>query len=82
MKNGNEPIDGLFVGDLSVCYNEQLLYELFSPFGKINSIEVKVKNKEQKTIAGFCYIYFSTMDEASEAKDKLCGKFQFGRKLR
>jgi RNA recognition motif-containing protein len=82
MKSGIDPTDCLFVGDLSVCYNEQLLYELFSPFGKINSIEVRVKNKDQKSIAGFCFIYFSTIDEATEAKEKLNGNFKFGRRLR
>lgn len=70
---------GVFVGDLSYFCTEQDLYQLFSPFGNIDSVMVR-RGKAGDTL----HYGFVKMDDASAQKALVAmqGHKYMGRKLR
>ncbi len=73
----------LFVGDLSVICSEINLYELFSRFGVIESVQLKKSDRDpQRPHLGFGFIKFSTRESAARALQEMNGYFFLDRSMR
>jgi RNA recognition motif-containing protein len=77
----NNSPGGLFVGDLSVCFQEGHLRELFQPFGTILKTELRQGFKAHKLL-GHGFVTFSTFEEADNAMKHMQGFLVLGRRLR
>lgn len=78
----NTPNCTLFVGDLAVFADEDSLREIFSPYGDILEISIKVGNGDRRVKLGYGHIRFSTPEAAVAAKEGLHGVLHKGRALR
>ena len=72
---------GLFVGDLSICVESQILKQLFDGFGTITKAGLRM-DKCDYQITGYGFVYFSTFGEAEAAMKALQGTLMLGRRLR
>jgi RNA recognition motif-containing protein len=70
------------VGNLSVRYNRKNLRDVFVEYGSITNVEVKQRSKDYSSLSGFGFVTFSSFENANDAKEKINGFFQFGRRLR
>lgn len=60
----------LFIGDLSVICDEIKLYELFSRFGVVETVQLKKSDRDpQRAHLGYGFIKFSTREAAEESGD-------------
>jgi len=59
----------LFVGNLEIDITERELRDIFSPYGRIESVDIK----SSKTIA-YSFVKFFTINDAIEAKNQLNGR--------
>jgi RNA recognition motif-containing protein len=69
----------IFVGNLSIYCSESELAEIFSAFGKIESIHLK--KKEQGNLS-YCFVKFTQRAAAEYAIASLNGNILHGRPLR
>jgi RNA recognition motif-containing protein len=81
VKAQSVPSECLHVGDLSVMHNEQIIYDLFLPFGVLHYVDMKRATK-QRSLTDYCFVAFNSTDHAIAAKAALEGTEQFGRKIR
>lgn len=75
----------LFIGDMPLLCDEERLYELFSPFGAIESIQVKKDNQHQaqsQTHLSYGFVKFLSHEPATRALAAMNGTFVLGRRLR
>ena len=73
----------LFVGDLSVVCDEAQMFDLFSPFGPIESIQLKRNELDpQKTHLGYGFVKYASVSDAGNALSHLNGVLFLGRRLR
>eukprot|EP01042_Synura_sphagnicola_P017199 gene17199-21734_t len=73
----------LFLGDLSVICDEIQLYELFSQFGLVQSVQLKKSDRDpQRAHLGFGFVKFASRVCAERALEELNGHFFLGRALR
>ncbi len=73
----------LFLGDLSVTCDEVKLFELFRPYGVIESIQLKKSDRDpQRAHLGFGFIRFANRDCAERALQEINGCFFLGRVMR
>ena len=70
----------LYVGNLSYDASESDLFELFKGAGRVNSAEVVVNNRTQRS-KGFAFVTMMSVDEAKKAVAELNGKPFMGRPL-
>jgi RNA recognition motif-containing protein len=70
----------IFVGDLSFFCQDSDLYELFSPFGIIQSVRIKRSPKGDSLLFGF--VVMNSHESAARAVYLLLGKEFMGRNLR
>jgi RNA recognition motif-containing protein len=82
IKTQSNPSECLQVGDLSVMQNQQSIFNLFSPFGKLRYVDMKQNVTKQRSFSGYCFVAFYSTAHATAAKQALDGSEQFGRKLR
>ncbi len=85
--NGNLMPDDLattlFLGDLSVICDEIKLFESFSRFGVIESVQLRQSDHDpQRAHLGFGFIKFVTRDSAERALQEMNGYFFLGRAMR
>jgi len=71
----------LYVGELNPVVNEEILFNLFSKFGKIISIKV-MRHIVTGESRGFGFINFSNPGEASRAKGTMNAQKFFGNSLK
>lgn len=71
----------LYVGELNPVVNEEILFNLFSRFGKILSIKV-MRHIVTGESRGFAFINFSNPNEASRAKSNMNGQKFFGSSIK
>lgn len=72
----------LFLGDLSVICDEIKLYELFSRFGEVETVQLKKSDRDpQRAHLGFGFIKFATHDSAERALQEMNGYFFLGRAM-
>ena len=71
----------LFIGDLSIFCTERELYQLFEPFGPIESIQLKRCEKKQMQLS-YGFIKFAFRQSAEEALRKVNGSIFIGRAIR
>lgn len=80
---GHMSTSTLFVGDLSFVCNEERIRELFSNFGRIDSIHLKKSDFNQhRTHLSYGFVKFDCPESAQLAYHSLQGKLFLGRKLR
>jgi RNA recognition motif-containing protein len=73
----------LFVGDISIFCDEKNLYELFSSFGEVDSIQLKKpETNSTKSHLSYGFIKFRHRDSAEIALQKADGFVFLGRALR
>ncbi len=73
----------LFLGDLSVVCDEEKLFNLFRPFGEIESVELKKSDRDpQRAHLGFGFIKFVHHEGAERAVREVNGMFFLGRAIR
>ncbi len=72
----------LFLGDLSVICDEIKLYELFSRFGAVESVQMKKSDRDpQRAHLGFGFVKFASHDSAETALQEMNGYFFLGRAI-
>ncbi len=73
----------LFLGDLSITCDESNLFELFSRFGVVESVQLKKSERDrQRAHLGFGFIKFATRESAERALQEMNGYFFLGRAMR
>lgn len=73
----------LFVGDLSVICDEEQLFDLFHPYGQIESVQLKKSERDpQRAHLGFGFVKFVAREAAERALQALNGQFFLGRAMR
>lgn len=73
----------LFVGDISILCNEDTIHDLFSPYGSIESIELKKSDRDPtRAHLSYGFVKFFSPESAELAMKDLNGKFVQGRCLR
>ncbi len=73
----------LFLGDLSITCDEGNLFELFSRFGVVESVQLKKSERDpQRAHLGFGFIKFANRDSAERALLEMNGYFFLGRAMR
>ena len=70
----------LYVGNLSYSVNDEILNELFSQYGKVDSARA-ITDRETGRSKGFGFVEMANDDEAQAAIDALNGKEHMGRVL-
>jgi RNA recognition motif-containing protein len=70
----------LYVGSLPYSVNDEILAQLFSPYGAVQSAKV-ITDRESGLSKGFGFVEMATEEEASEAINKLNGSGYEGRTL-
>ena len=70
----------IYVGNLSYSFDDQLLFDLFSSFGAVESARI-ITDRESGRSKGFGFVEMASDDEASTAIDKLNGTEQSGRQI-
>ena len=70
----------LYVGNLSYSVNDEILNELFSQYGKVDSAR-EITDRETGRSKGFGFVEMANDDEAQAAIDALNGKEHMGRVL-
>ncbi len=71
----------LFVGNLSYFCSEAHLYDLFSPFGIIQTLRIKQNDKGTRPLQ-FGFVLFSTLSEAEDARRTMDGAMIMGRTMK
>eukprot|EP01103_Thecamoeba_quadrilineata_P015111 TRINITY_DN4676_c0_g1_i2.p1 TRINITY_DN4676_c0_g1~~TRINITY_DN4676_c0_g1_i2.p1 ORF type:complete len:172 (-),score=27.83 TRINITY_DN4676_c0_g1_i2:24-539(-) len=73
----------LYVGNLDLRVTEYHIIKIFKPFGKLLREEFlwHTHGPKRGEPRGYCFIEYSTKDEALKAKSQLNGKWVFGRPL-
>lgn len=71
----------VFVGNISKDAREPDLFELFSPFGRVEMVSIKVSKSNGKSL-GYGFVRMSTNAEAILCIEKLSGAILCGRSLR
>lgn len=71
----------LFLGDLSVYCTEQDIYEIFQPFGPIESIQLKRKSTSNSR-PSYGFIQYQFRESAEEALRVMNGRVVHGRAIR
>eukprot|EP01053_Blabericola_migrator_P001702 Blabericola_migrator_1__1701@NODE_1458_length_4514_cov_172_331684_g560_i1_p3_GENE_NODE_1458_length_4514_cov_172_331684_g560_i1NODE_1458_length_4514_cov_172_331684_g560_i1_p3_ORF_typecomplete_len136_score10_09RRM_1/PF00076_22/1_3e18RRM_5/PF13893_6/8_1e10RRM_8/PF11835_8/2_2e05RRM_7/PF16367_5/0_0011RRM_occluded/PF16842_5/0_0088Nup35_RRM_2/PF14605_6/0_019Nup35_RRM_2/PF14605_6/6_1e03PHM7_cyt/PF14703_6/2_3e03PHM7_cyt/PF14703_6/0_068RRM_Rrp7/PF17799_1/0_078_NODE_1458_length_4514_cov_172_331684_g560_i12 len=64
----------LYVGNLSYYVSEEQVFEIFSTCGNVTRIVIGL-NKNRRMPCGFCFVQFSTHEEAANACLLLNGSF-------
>ncbi len=73
----------LFLGDLSFICDEMKLYDVFSRFGGIESVQLKKSDLDpQRAHLGFGFIKFCCRESAERALQEMDGYFFLGRAMR
>lgn len=72
----------LFVGDLSVLFNVENMYTLFSQYGNVIKVEMKHCGNGAKAFTGYCFVTFEFYEDARWARQMVHDSMHFGRKLR
>jgi len=70
----------LFVGSLAFSLTEETLGQLFSQYGKVQSVKI-IKDKYTGQSRGFGFVEMTTENEAKKAKEKLDGYNLEGRNI-
>lgn len=76
-----EPNQKLFIGGLAWAATDEDLMEAFSKFGEVVSASV-VKYPDTGRSKGFGFVEFATVEEATEAKEKMDGQEIAGRPIK
>jgi RNA recognition motif-containing protein len=71
----------LFLGDLSIFCNEQEIFNLFQPFGPIESVQLK-KCEKKKPHLSYGFIKFAYRQSADQALQQTNGQIFLGRAIR
>ncbi|KAM4027635.1 polyadenylate-binding protein 1-A-like isoform 1-T3 [Anomaloglossus baeobatrachus] len=61
----------LYIKNIADCIDDNLLYQVFSPYGTITSAKVMVDGRRSK---GFGFVCFSTPEEAAKAVTEMNGR--------
>jgi cold-inducible RNA-binding protein len=70
----------LYVGSLPYSVNDDILAQLFSPYGTVESAKV-ITDRDSGLSKGFGFVEMASEQEAGEAIDKLNGSAYEGRTL-
>jgi RNA recognition motif-containing protein len=80
-QGSNIPDGTLFIGDLSIFCTEEIIEEIFAPYGKIIYTTImKCSNTNKSLCYGF--LKFASWQDAVRAKDDLNGQVICGRAIR
>lgn len=70
----------LFLGDLSIYCNEQVIHEVFSRFGVIE--QIRLKNASMNNELSYAFVTYVYRDDAENALRQMNGTMLLGRKIR
>lgn len=76
-----EPSKCLGVFGLSLYTEERELHDVFSRFGSLDTVQI-VYDRQSGRSRGFAFVYFHSVDDAIEAKDRCNGSEIDGRRIR
>ena len=76
-----EPNQKLFIGGLAWAATDEDLKSAFAPFGEVVSASV-VRYPDTGRSKGFGFVEYSTVEEATKAKEELDGKEIAGRAIK
>jgi RNA recognition motif-containing protein len=83
LNNADDYSRTLFVGDISLFCDEKSLYELFSPFGVIDSVQLKKCDGDMtKSHLSYGFVKFRTRESAEIALKEVNGVLFLGRNIR
>lgn len=73
----------IYIGNIDHRISEAMLIKLFSPYGKIQSIDFLLHTRGPKRgePRGFAFVEYGTKEEAKLAMDKMHGRLACGRPL-
>lgn len=71
----------IYVGNLPFEATQTQLEELFSQFGRVDSVRI-IKDKITGNPRGFAFVQMSNKDEGQQAIDRLNGHEMLGKQLR
>ncbi|KAL9274234.1 putative RNA-binding protein 18 [Drosera capensis] len=73
----------IYIGNVDHRISEAMLIKLFSPYGKIQSIDFLLHSRGPKRgePRGFAFVEYGTKEEAKLAMDKMHGRLACGRPL-
>jgi nucleolysin TIA-1/TIAR len=71
----------IFVGDIALDIDQNILYEAFSPFGEISEIKI-AKFPDTQRSKGYCFIAFTNQNDAETAIASMNGQWLGTRKIR
>ncbi|CAL7940594.1 unnamed protein product [Xylocopa violacea] len=71
----------LGVFGLSIFTTEQQIHDIFSKYGPVDRVQVVIDAKTGRS-RGFCFVYFSSSEDAKVAKEQCTGMAIGGRRIR